>query len=57
MALLSISLSTNLENKQLVPRFIEILSQKKDEEILSYKRESKEFSLKENGGISNEYQE
>lgn len=51
------SLSTNLENKQLVPRFIEILSQKKDEEILSYKRESKEFSLKENGGISNEYQE
>ncbi|TBX70796.1 XRE family transcriptional regulator [Bacillus mycoides] len=51
------SLSTNLENKQLVPRFIEILSQKKDEEILSYKRESKEFSLKEDGGISNEYQE
>ncbi|MDH4424740.1 MULTISPECIES: helix-turn-helix domain-containing protein [Bacillus] len=51
------SLSTNLENKQLVPRFIEILSQKKDEEILSYKRESKEFSLKENGGISNGYQE
>lgn len=51
------SLSTNLENKQLVPRFIEIISQKKDEEILSYKRESKEFSLKENGGISNEYQE
>ena len=51
------SLSANLENKQLVPRFIEILSQKKDEEILSYKRESKEFSLKENGGISNEYQE
>ncbi|PGY99335.1 hypothetical protein COE30_27330 [Bacillus cereus] len=51
------SLSTNLENNQLVPRFIEILSQKKDEEILSYKRESKEFSLKENGGISNEYQE
>ncbi len=37
------SLSTNLENKQLVPRLIEILPQKKDEEILSYKHEGEEF--------------
>ncbi|MGE7673699.1 cupin domain-containing protein [Lysinibacillus sp. NPDC094403] len=37
------SLSTNLENKQLVPRLIEILPQKKDEEIFSYKHEEEEF--------------
>ncbi len=37
------SLSTDLENKQLVPRLIEILPQKKNEEILSYKHEGEEF--------------
>ena len=37
------SLSTNLENKQLFPRLIEILPQKKEEEILSYKHEGEEF--------------
>jgi transcriptional regulator with XRE-family HTH domain len=37
------SLSSNLEKKQLVPRLIEILPQKKDEEILSYKHEGEEF--------------
>ncbi|WML44683.1 XRE family transcriptional regulator [Neobacillus sp. PS3-40] len=37
------SLSPNLENKHLVPRLIEILPQKKDEEILSYKHEGEEF--------------
>lgn len=37
------SLSSDLENKQLVPRLIEILPQKKDEEILSYKHEGEEF--------------
>lgn len=37
------SLSTNLENKQLFPRLIEILPQKKDEEILSYKHKGEEF--------------
>ncbi len=37
------SLSTNLENKQLVPRLIEILPQKQDEEILSYTHEGEEF--------------
>ncbi|WP_152395874.1 helix-turn-helix domain-containing protein [Paenibacillus guangzhouensis] len=37
------SLSTDLENKQLVPRLIEILPQRRDEEILSYKHEGEEF--------------
>lgn len=37
------SLSANLENKQLVPRLIEILPQKKDEEIVSYTHEGEEF--------------
>lgn len=37
------SLSANLENKQLVPRLIEILPQKQDEEIVSYQHEGEEF--------------
>lgn len=37
------SLSTNLEDKQLDPRLVEILPQKKDEEIISYKHEGEEF--------------
>lgn len=37
------SLSANLENKQLDPRLIEILPQKKEEEIISYKHEGEEF--------------
>lgn len=37
------SLSTNLENKLLVPRLIEILPQKQEEEIISYKHEGEEF--------------
>jgi transcriptional regulator with XRE-family HTH domain len=37
------SLSTNLENKQLVPKLVEILPQKKEEEIISYKHEGEEF--------------
>jgi transcriptional regulator with XRE-family HTH domain len=37
------SLSSNLENKQLLPRLIEILPQKKKEEIISYKHEGEEF--------------
>lgn len=37
------SLSTNLEDKQLVPRLIEILPQKKEEEIISYKHDGEEF--------------
>lgn len=37
------SLSSNLENKQLVPRLIEILPQRKEEKILSYKHEGEEF--------------
>ncbi len=37
------SLSSNMENKQLVPRLIEILPQKKDEEIVSYTHEGEEF--------------
>lgn len=37
------SLSADLENKQLVPRLIEILPQKKDEEIVPYKHEGEEF--------------
>lgn len=37
------SLSANLENKQLVPRLIEILPQKENEEILSYQHEGEEF--------------
>jgi transcriptional regulator with XRE-family HTH domain len=37
------SLSTNLEDKQIVPRLIEILPQKNNEEILSYKHEGEEF--------------
>lgn len=37
------SLSANLENKLLVPRLIEILPQKKDEEIVSYTHEGEEF--------------
>lgn len=37
------SLSSNFENKQLVPRLIEILPQKKDEEIVSYTHEGEEF--------------
>lgn len=37
------SLSANLDHKQLVPRLIEILPQKKDEELLSYKHEGEEF--------------
>lgn len=37
------SLSSNLENKQLFPRLIEILPQKKEEEIISYTHEGEEF--------------
>lgn len=37
------SLSTNLENKQLFPMLIELLPQKKGEEILSYKHKGEEF--------------
>lgn len=37
------SLSTNLEDKQIVPRLIEILPQKNNEEIISYKHEGEEF--------------
>ncbi|MCB2291386.1 XRE family transcriptional regulator [Clostridium sp. CS001] len=37
------SLSSNLENKQLFPRLIEILPQKTKEEIISYKHEGEEF--------------
>lgn len=37
------SLSANLENKNLVPRLIEILPQMEDEEIISYKHEGEEF--------------
>ncbi|MEK4425016.1 helix-turn-helix domain-containing protein [Solibacillus sp. FSL K6-1523] len=37
------SLSANLENKQLVPRLIEILPQKQEEEIVSYQHEGEEF--------------
>lgn len=37
------SLSANLENKQLVPKLVEILPQKKEEEIISYKHEGEEF--------------
>lgn len=37
------SLSTDLEKKQLVPRLIEILPQRKNEEILSYEHEGEEF--------------
>lgn len=37
------SLSANLENKQLDPRLIEILPQKKEEEIISYKHAGEEF--------------
>lgn len=37
------SLSTNLEDKKIVPRLIEILPQKNNEEIISYKHEGEEF--------------
>ena len=36
-------LSTNLENKQLVPRLVEILPQKKEETVLSFKHSGEEF--------------
>lgn len=42
-SLISYSLSTNLENKEFVPRLIEILPQKKEEEIIEYKHEGEEF--------------
>jgi transcriptional regulator with XRE-family HTH domain len=38
------SLSTNLEDKQLVPRLVEILPQKQEEEIVSYKHQGEEFA-------------
>ncbi len=37
------SLSTNLEDKQFVPRLIEILPQRKEEEVLSSKHQGEEF--------------
>lgn len=37
------SLSSNLENKQLAPRLIEILPQKKEEKIISYRHDGEEF--------------
>lgn len=37
------SLSTNLEDKQIVPRLVEILPQKNEEEIISYKHDGEEF--------------
>ncbi|MFL0245722.1 helix-turn-helix domain-containing protein [Candidatus Clostridium stratigraminis] len=37
------NLSTNLEDKQIVPRLVEILPQKNEEEIISYKHEGEEF--------------
>lgn len=37
------SLSTNLEDKALVPRLVEILPQKENEEIFSYKHDGEEF--------------
>lgn len=37
------SLSSDLENKQLLPRLIEILPQKKEEEIISYAHDGEEF--------------
>lgn len=42
-SLISYSLSTNLENKEFVPRLIEILPQKKEEEIIAYEHEGEEF--------------
>lgn len=37
------SLSTNLEDKKFVPRLVEILPQKEDEEIFSYQHDGEEF--------------
>lgn len=37
------SLSTNLEDKKLVPRIVEILPKRREEEIISYKHTGEEF--------------
>lgn len=37
-------LSSDLEDKSFVPRYVEILPQKKDEEIVPYKHEGEEFA-------------
>lgn len=43
-SIISYSLSTDLKNKQLVPRLVEILPQKEDEEIIPYRHEGEEFA-------------